>query len=86
MRTMRAAYSLTFHPAADLTNPVGHEFHGREGVEAFYRMMFSEYDAKKGIPSLKAARVQGGEISVRFLRPDVACVELRQHDDGIHRP
>ena len=80
------AYSRAFHPAADLTNPLGQEFHGRTEMELYYRSMFSGNDSKKGVPSFKDAKVTNGKISIRFIRPDVATVDLRYTMTGAVGP
>ncbi len=80
------ACSMIFHPAAELTNPLGQEFQGRAALEAYYRSMFSGSDSKKDVPSFKDSRVTNGKTAIRFIRTDVATVDLRYTMTGVVGP
>ena len=69
------AFAAVFAPDADFTNVRGMTGHGRKAIEEFHRPLF-EGDTSKGNPSFKNAVLKVDEVKVRFIRPDVASVEI----------
>lgn len=69
------ALSTVFHEDATFTNVVGMTAHGRKAIADFHRPLF-EGDGTKGFPSFKNATFKAVETRVRFIRPDVASVDV----------
>ena len=55
--------------------------HGRKAIEAFHRPLF-EGDGTKGIPSFKNAVLKIVDSRIRFVRPDVASVDVTWTQTG----
>jgi uncharacterized protein (TIGR02246 family) len=72
-------------PDADVTNVRGMTVRGRKAIEEFMRPLF-EGDTTKGNPSFKDAVHKVDEVRIRFLRPDVASVDLRWTQTGSKSP
>ncbi len=78
------AFAATFTEDADFTNVVGTHASGRENVEAFHAPMFAE--------RFKDSHQTGQIRSIRFLRPDLASVDVdwqmtgAKTPDGVPRP
>ncbi len=70
------ALAAFFAPDADFTNVVGMSAHGRRAIEEFHRPLF-EGDTSRGNPSFKNSVFRSDSVKVRFLRPDVASVDVR---------
>ena len=69
------AFAALFAPDGDFTNVRGMTAKGRKEIEEFHRPLF-EGDTSKGNPSFKDAVLKIDEVKVRFLRPDVASVDI----------
>ena len=69
------AFAALFTPDGDFTSVKGMTAHGRKAIEEYHRPMF-EGDTSKGNPSFKEAVLKVDEMRVRFLRPDVASVDI----------
>jgi uncharacterized protein (TIGR02246 family) len=69
------AFAAVFAADADFTNVRGMAGHGRKAIEDFHRPLF-EGDTSKGNPSFKNAVLKIDEVKVRFVRPDVAAVDI----------
>ncbi len=69
------AFSLIFHEDADFTNVFGMSAHGRKAIEEFHRPLL-EGDGAGPIPSFKHAEFKVVETKARFLRPDVASMDV----------
>jgi uncharacterized protein (TIGR02246 family) len=68
------AFALTFTEDADFTNVAGVHAQGRSNVEAFHAPMF----AGRFKDTHQTARVR----SIRFLRPDLAAVDVDWEMNG----
>jgi uncharacterized protein (TIGR02246 family) len=75
------AFSLVFHEDADFTNVWGMTAHGRKAIEEFHRPLL-EGDGAGRVPSFKHAEFKVLDTRVRFLRPDVACVDATWSQSG----
>lgn len=75
------AFSLIFHEDADFTNVFGMSAHGRKAIEDFHRPLV-EGDGAGPIPSFKHAEFKVLETKVRFLRPDVASMDVTWTQTG----
>jgi uncharacterized protein (TIGR02246 family) len=69
------AFAAVFATDAGFTNVRGMTGHGRKVIEEFHRPLF-EGDTSKGNPSFKSAVLKIDEVKMRFLRPEVACVDI----------
>ena len=79
------AFAAVFALDADFTNVRGMTGHGRKGIEDFHRPLF-EGDTSKGNPSFKNTVFKVDDVKVRFLRPDVACVDILWTQTGSVAP
>jgi uncharacterized protein (TIGR02246 family) len=79
------AFASVFASDAHFTNVLGTTRHGRKAIEEFHRPLF-EGDTSKGTPSFKNAVLKIDEVTVRFLRPDVASVDIRWTQTGSVAP
>ncbi|MVM40743.1 SgcJ/EcaC family oxidoreductase [Spirosoma sp. HMF3257] len=68
------AFAATFTQDADFTNWVGQSAHGRAEIESFHLPIFTIV-YKNGVQILKATKV-------RFIRPDVASVDVQTEVTG----
>jgi uncharacterized protein (TIGR02246 family) len=75
------AFAHVFHEDADFTNWKGMTAQGRKAIEEFHRVLF-EGDGTKGMASFRNARLQIADTRIRFLRPDVASVDVRWLQTG----
>ncbi len=75
------AYSMVFHEDADFTNVLGMRKRGRKAIEDFHRPVF-EGDGLQGPPSFKHAVFKVLDTHIRFLRPDVANVDVTWSQTG----
>jgi uncharacterized protein (TIGR02246 family) len=75
------AFSMVFHEDADFTNVWGMTAHGRKAIEEFHRPLL-EGDGAGPVPSFKHAELKVLDMRVRFLRPDVACVDATWSQTG----
>ena len=72
------AFALTFTEDADFTNVAGMHAHGRANVEAFHAPVFA------GI--FKESHQTGTIRSIRFLKPDLAAVDVDWEMTGAKSP
>jgi uncharacterized protein (TIGR02246 family) len=79
------AFAALFAPDGDFTSVRGMTARGRKAIEEFHRPMF-EGDTRKGNPSFKEAVLKVDEVRVRFLRPDVASVDILWTQNGSKAP
>ena len=75
------AFSMVFHEDADFTNVWGMRSRGRKPIEDFHRPMF-EAHGLQGPPSFKHAVFKVLDTHIRFLRPDVASVDVTWSQTG----
>jgi uncharacterized protein (TIGR02246 family) len=75
------AFSMAFHEDADFTNVWGMTAHGRKAIEEFHRPLL-EGDGSGPILSFKHAETKVLDTRIRFLRPDVACVDATWSQTG----
>jgi uncharacterized protein (TIGR02246 family) len=66
-----AAFAAPFANDADFVHILGGYYTGREAIEAGHRMIFGTI--------YKGSTVRYSVEKIRFLRPDVALILLRQH-------
>ena len=79
------AFAALFAPDGDFTNVRGMTAKGPKAIEEFHRPLF-EGDTSKGNPSFKDAVLKVDEVRVRFLRPDVASVDVLWTQTGSKAP
>ena len=79
------AFAALFAPDGDFTNVRGMTARGRKAIEEFHRPLF-EGDTSKGNPSFKDAVLKVDEVRVRFVRPDVASVDILWTQTGSKAP
>jgi uncharacterized protein (TIGR02246 family) len=79
------ALVLFFAPDAGFTNVVGMTVNGRRAIEELHRPLF-EGDTSRGTPSFKKSVFKSDSVKVRFLRPDVASVDIRYTHTGSTAP
>jgi uncharacterized protein (TIGR02246 family) len=79
------ALAAVFAADGDFTSVKGKTAHGRKAIEELHRPMF-EGDTSKGNPSFKEAVLKVDEVRVRFLRPDVASVDILWTQTGSKAP
>ncbi len=75
------AFSMVFHEDADFTNVWGMRSRGRKPIEDFHRPLF-EGDGLQGPPSFKHAVFKVLDTNIRFVRPDVAAVDVAWSQTG----
>jgi uncharacterized protein (TIGR02246 family) len=68
-------FAAIFTSDGDFTNVKGMSARGRQAIEEFHLPLF-EGDTSRGNPSFKNAVLKITEVSARFLRPDVASVDI----------
>jgi uncharacterized protein (TIGR02246 family) len=78
------AFAAVFHEDADFTNVWGMSAHGRKEIEEFHRPLL-EGDGAGPIPSFKHAELKILDTKIRFLRPDIACVDATWSQTGAVR-
>jgi uncharacterized protein (TIGR02246 family) len=79
------AFAALFAPDGEFTNVLGMTARGRKAIEDFHRPLF-EGDTTKGNPSFKEAILKVDEVRIRFLRPDVASVDILWTQTGSKAP
>jgi uncharacterized protein (TIGR02246 family) len=72
------AFARVFADDADFTNVFGMHARGRETIEQFHRPIFQTI--------FKDSRLAAIETTVRFIRPDVAAVDVRWEMTGARDP
>ena len=76
------AFSMVFHEDADFTNVWGMRSRGRKPIEDFHRPLFEGDGAPGGPPSFKHAVFKVLDTHIRFLRPEVASVDVTWSQTG----
>jgi len=79
------AFAALFAPDGEFTNVRGMTARGPKAIEEFHRPLF-EGDTSKGNPSFKEAVLKVDEVRTRFLRPDVASVDILWTQTGSKAP
>lgn len=79
------AFAAIFALDADFTSVRGKTARGRTAIEEYHRPLF-EGDSGKGRPSFKNAILKTDEVKIRFLRPDVASVDILWTQTGSLAP
>jgi uncharacterized protein (TIGR02246 family) len=72
------AFSLVFAHDADFTNVFGQTSQGRSAIEQFHAPMFSTM--------FKDSRLALAESNIRFIKPDVAAVDVMWEMTGATDP
>ncbi len=70
-----ADVAKVFQEDGEFTKPGEMVARGRPAIEEYFRLLL-ERDGAESIPSYKKAELKLQETQVRFLRPEVAIVEL----------
>jgi uncharacterized protein (TIGR02246 family) len=76
------AFSMVFHEDADFTNALGITTRGRKAIEEYHRPLL-EADGMGPTPSFKHAEFKVVETHIRFVRPDVASVDITWSETGV---
>lgn len=76
------AFGSIFAEDGEFTNPVGMSVKGRTAIEKFHAALFSEANR----PSFAHAHLHVLDSSIRFIRPDVATVDVRWEQTGAIDP
>lgn len=76
------ALGSLFARDGEFTNPVGMSEKGRTAIEQFHAKLFEEGNR----PSFAHAHLKLLNTSIRFLRPDVAVVDIRWEQSGAIAP
>ena len=79
------AFAAVFSEDAEFTNVFGRTAKGRMAIEAMHAPLFVE-PRQPGLPSFVNARFETLESSIRFLRPDVACADVKWRQSGAIAP
>ena len=79
------AFAAVFAEDADFTNVFGQRAQGRKEIEAFHAPYYVE-PREPGLPSFVHAHLRVLESRVRFIRPDVASVDVRWEQTGAIAP
>ena len=79
------AFAAVFAPDGDFTSVRGMTARGRKAIEEFHRPMF-EGDTSQGNPSFKEAVLKVDEVRIRYVRPDVASVDILWTQTGSKAP
>ena len=75
-------FGSVFTEDAEFTNPVGMTAKGRSAIEQFHAALFSENNK----PSFAHAHLTLLGTTVRFIRPDVAAVDVKWEQTGAIDP
>ncbi len=79
------AFGSSFAEDGEFMNPVGMSAKGRTAIEEFHAPMFAER-REPNKPSFTHARFTVLDKSIRFLRPDVAAVNIKWEQTGAIAP
>ncbi len=71
-------FAAVFHEDADFTNVFGMRAQGREAIERFHAPIFETM--------FRDSHLSAPETRVRFIRPDVAAVDVRWEMTGARDP
>jgi len=71
-------YAAVFHEDADFTNVFGMHAQGQEAIERFHAPIFETM--------FRESHLSAPETRVRFIRPDVAAVDVRWDMTGARDP
>ncbi len=75
-------FGSVFTEDAEFTNPVGMTAKGRSAIESFHAVLFSENNK----PSFAHAHLKLLGSTIRFIRPDVAAVDVKWEQTGAVDP
>jgi uncharacterized protein (TIGR02246 family) len=76
------AFGSIFAEDGEFTNPVGMSVKGRAAIEHFHAALFSETNR----PSFAHAHLKVLDSEIRFIRPDVATVDVKWEQTGASAP
>jgi len=79
------ALAAIFAPDGEFTSVKGMTAVGPKAIEVFHRPL-CEGDTSKGHPSFKDAILKNDNVRVRFIRPDVASVDILWTQTGSVAP
>ena len=79
------AFAAVFAEDADFANVFGQPAKGRKDIEAFHAPFYSG-PRQPGLPSFVNAHLTVLDSRVRFLRPDVAAVDIKWQQTGAISP
>jgi uncharacterized protein (TIGR02246 family) len=74
------AFAAIFAEDAEFTNMFGQRAKGRTAIEKFHAPLFSEQ--RQDLPSIVNAELKVLDRRIRFLRPDVAAVDVNWQQTG----
>jgi uncharacterized protein (TIGR02246 family) len=75
-------FGALFSEEGEFTNPVGMSFKGRSAIEHFYASLLSESNR----PSFAHMHLTVLGTTIRFIRPDVAAVDVKWEQTGAIAP
>jgi uncharacterized protein (TIGR02246 family) len=78
-------FASVFAEDADFNNVFGQPAKGRKAIEDFHAPLFSE-PRQPGLPSFVNARLEVIGSTIRFLRSDVAAVDVQWRQTGAIGP
>ncbi len=78
-------FAAHFHEDADFTNVIGIHVHGRDAIQTMHNALFTE-PRTPDWPSFRNAVTTIHDTRVRFIRPDVAVVDIRWAQKGALGP
>ncbi len=84
-RADTGAFAAYFHEDADYTSAVGLQVRGRDAIQALHDAAFTEPQTPDW-PSFRHAVATLHSVRVRFVRPDVAAVDIRWSQKGVLGP
>ena len=76
------AFGSIFAEDGEFTNPVGMSVKGRTAIEQFHAALFSPSNK----PSFAHAHLRVLDTGIRFIRPDVATVDVKWEQTGAIAP
>ena len=76
------AFGEIFAADGEFTNPVGMSVKGRAAIEQFHTALFSQSNK----PSFAHAHLKVHDTAIRFVRSDVAAVDVRWEQTGAIDP
>ncbi|HXN48900.1 MAG TPA: SgcJ/EcaC family oxidoreductase [Bryobacteraceae bacterium] len=79
------AYAAYFDENADYTSAVGMQVRGRDAIQALHDAAFTEPQTPDW-PSFRNAVTAFHSVRTRFVRPDVAVVDIRWSQKGVLGP
>jgi uncharacterized protein (TIGR02246 family) len=79
------AFAAHFHEDADFTNVIGMQVRGRDAIQAMHDALFTDPPTPDW-PSFRHALATVHSVRARFIRPDVAVVDIRWSQKGAVGP